>query len=598
MTLVLQIENYRALDNGSPVRFDVPAQGAKIGRSAGMDWSLPDPTRHISSHHFDIIVQDGVYFLHDVSTNGTYLYKSRERINGYHKLHDGEQVQVGTYVIRVTLQERTQMMSLDQTVFMPQPELSVPPAAPPPMPPAAPPQAPPPTAHAPVAEQPIIPAEPSRPATPVRPEPARQPEPPASPAEAVPPIPSTPASLPPIEDPFAPPAAPDPAPAVPEVPAALDETAAAALPDLQPPIDSQSDEPFIPDDPFSAEPIPEDFDLLDAIEDVPEDTETAPKHNKIFEEVSEQGVQRPPLRDRNDLDTPAGVQAPPSVQIPDFDFSDEDLSTPSIPPAQIADEEVTGQLSLPPREFLGLDASPEPVPGPEPDPVERQTNTPVEPAAGTSGAEEAPLAVTPAPAAGGTPARDPILQAFCRGAGLPKALVETEDPEALAEMLGRSLKITAAEVQSMLEARAATKQSTRIGTRTLPGGSDNNPLKFLPDTTEAMDVMFLRPRAGYKDGPEALDEALGDLRKHQMALFAAIQPALIQMLDGLSPAEIEAQVSGGLMSSGSGKAWERFKKLYAERTNGFDNGLIDVFLKHYAASYSAAIKGEEDDGLS
>jgi len=67
------------------------------------------------------------------------------------------------------------------------------------------------------------------------------------------------------------------------------------------------------------------------------------------------------------------------------------------------------------------------------------------------------------------------------------------------------------------------------------GATENNPLKFLPDAAQALEVMFMRPRDGFMSGSKGVETALSDVRLHQMAVFAAIQPALLGLLQDLAP---------------------------------------------------------------
>ena len=79
MALVLTIENERSLPNGAPVSVRLTGKrGIDIGRSATIDWSLPDPTRFISSRHCEVRYRDDGYWLNDLSTNGTFLNDSAQ----------------------------------------------------------------------------------------------------------------------------------------------------------------------------------------------------------------------------------------------------------------------------------------------------------------------------------------------------------------------------------------------------------------------------------------------------------------------------------------------------------------------------------------
>ena len=47
-----------------------------------LDWTLPDPTRFISGKHCEVRYRDGGYWLHDVSTNGTFPQRQRRPAEG------------------------------------------------------------------------------------------------------------------------------------------------------------------------------------------------------------------------------------------------------------------------------------------------------------------------------------------------------------------------------------------------------------------------------------------------------------------------------------------------------------------------------------
>ena len=49
-----------------------------IGRGPGNDWVLPDPDRHLSKTHCVLSVENGRYFLTDLSTNGVHVNGARQ----------------------------------------------------------------------------------------------------------------------------------------------------------------------------------------------------------------------------------------------------------------------------------------------------------------------------------------------------------------------------------------------------------------------------------------------------------------------------------------------------------------------------------------
>lgn len=449
MPLVLQIENCDRLPDGGPVRMVVGPQGAQVGRAAGMHWVLPDPARHISSHHFDISFAEGAWWLTDRSTNGTFLRGSRYRLEGAHRLAHLDRFQVGHYTIVALIEEAAPQALAAQGWSTPAPAL-----------------------HAPALHAPASPA------------------------------PASPAADPWTEAWGAPAAAP----------------AAAALPMAPYP------QPFAP--------------------------AVAPMARR--EDFGDEFITAP-------------VYQPSPAALPD------------LPPAPFPSAILRGA-----EPEVAQPASPFPL---SPPPLSPPPLSPL-PAAGPHDAPDAPVAA------------DAVLAAFCAGAGLTPAALAGVDAVALAHALGRSLRATSAEVMTQLQLRAAAKQFTKGGERTMRQAEHNNPLKFLPDVEQALEAMYLRPRAGFLQGPEALAEALLDLRRHQVALFAALQPALGALLEDLAPEEVEKAGGGGGLLGGSrkAKAWETFVERWDAKAAPHENGMLDEFLRHFAAAYQESVAAQGGGG--
>lgn len=363
MTLTLRIENFDVLEHGGPLSITLNQSGCDVGRGKGMGWVLPDPGRHISSHHFSVAYRDGSYWLTDVSTNGTFLQGSPYRLQGPHRLTPGDRLTVGHYVILVEgfAQQPHRLAEADPWDF----------------------------GLAPTPVNPILPPRPSQWLDDV----AR---------DFVPsvPMPHPTASLPPQPFPYAPPGAPTPA--------------------LQ------------------------------------------------------------------------GGQ----------DF----------------------------------------------------------------------------------------VRAFCEGAGLDPADFASVESDRMARELGRAMRNATTEIMLLLRDRSAVKQFTRGGERTMRSATGNNPMKFLPDAEQIIEAMFLRRRDGFMEGAESLGNALADIRRHQAAFFAALQPALAAVLSGLSPDEIEDGAGSGILGAASkGKLWETYLQRWDAKVEAGEHGMLDAFLDAFAKHYASAV---------
>lgn len=70
MKLILETINENSLNQKN---FQFDRIGGTIGRTSESDWQLDDETNQISSKHIIIEFKDNIYFVKDVSSNGTYL---------------------------------------------------------------------------------------------------------------------------------------------------------------------------------------------------------------------------------------------------------------------------------------------------------------------------------------------------------------------------------------------------------------------------------------------------------------------------------------------------------------------------------------------
>ncbi|WP_281857895.1 type VI secretion system-associated FHA domain protein TagH [Litoreibacter halocynthiae] len=429
MKLTLKIENHDFLEDGGPLEITAEGRGILVGRDGSMDWTLPDPARHISSQHFEITFQNGVFWLNDTSTNGTYLQGHSHRVESPYQLAHMDRLQVGHYIIVVVLEGAAAGWDAGGA-----------------------------QAAAPAASGG---------------DPWNLGGAPAEPVNVTPP----------------------------------EETGWRG-----------------------------DFGDNFIVNPTPPPTPTPP---------------------------PAAPTPPQPAAAPPVDAS------PFASAAPVA----SAPNAVPASEGFAAAAPPPMAARPSP----------------------APQAAPPNAPAGG-PSADAVLRAFCEGAGLPLQNLPAKDAVELARELGQSLRVTTEELKALLGARAATKQFVKSGSRTMMGQTDNNPLKFMPDAIQAMDVMYINPRQGYLNGTSTLVEAFGDIKRHQTAVYSAIQPALARLLEDLSPEAIEKR-SGGAASKlavvGGGKKtrnWDVFVERWDAKTHPYENGMLDVFLAYFAEAYDASIK--------
>jgi type VI secretion system FHA domain protein len=259
----------------------------------------------------------------------------------------------------------------------------------------------------------------------------------------------------------------------------------------------------------------------------------------------------------------------------------EGFGDPSIVPKQVQPAAKPAPAAVPtPARDAGpfQDATPAPKPAAPSTPAPAQNPTPA------AASAVAPVAPSSAPAE-----PDAFLRGFLKGAGI-KNPDDLEIPlEELGEMLGQCARTGTEEIRQMLEDRAAVKYLVSQEDRTMQVSTGNNPMKFMPDVQQAFETMFVNPRSGYLTGADGFENALTDIRLHQAALMAAVQPALSDMLDGLAPSEIEQDTAGARLGGSARKYWDEYAKRWNSRAAQGENGMLDAFLGALARRYAEAL---------
>ncbi|MDQ6434721.1 type VI secretion system-associated FHA domain protein TagH [Mesorhizobium sp. LHD-90] len=210
-------------------------------------------------------------------------------------------------------------------------------------------------------------------------------------------------------------------------------------------------------------------------------------------------------------------------------------------------------------------------------------------------AAPAPFAAQPFPPvapvqAGVQDAAARFLQGLAAGAGVPPETFAARDPGEVGNEIGEFLKTTVEHLAQLLRARAAAKAMTKSASRTMIGATDNNPLKFIPGTPEIIDVMFTRRRPGFLGAKGSLDAGFADLKRHELATYAAMQKALSRLLDDISPEAISAKVGSSAFSSKKSRSWDLFEERWEQKSAAHENGMLDVFLAYFAEAYDEASK--------
>lgn len=164
---------------------------------------------------------------------------------------------------------------------------------------------------------------------------------------------------------------------------------------------------------------------------------------------------------------------------------------------------------------------------------------------------------------------DTALAALIEGLGIGP-LSSATDPINFSRECGRALRLLAEGTMQALQTRSQTQEHMNLK-RTSRRTGGNNPLKFSESPELALERMFNAPEDGtYIRGIPALQEALEDLRIHDIAILAAIHATVEALIKGFNPQLLEkklreiAPAAAATPVLGDAKRWNLYQKYFRE----------------------------------
>ena len=199
---------------------------------------------------------------------------------------------------------------------------------------------------------------------------------------------------------------------------------------------------------------------------------------------------------------------------------------------------------------------------------------------------EAPVSVAPASAGSGGA---PYFRALT---GNETPVSAQEEPGTLSKM-GHVTRILLEGVRDILMTRATIKNEFRIQ-QTVISASRNNPLKFSVSGEQAVDA-FVRPtQTGYLDAVDAAQEAIDDIKAHEMATVAGMEAAVKGLLARLSPDALAGQIEtssgfGSVLKGKKARYWEVYEKIYGQIADEAEADFHEIFSTEFAKAYQAQL---------
>ncbi|GLQ28750.1 type VI secretion system-associated FHA domain protein TagH [Sulfitobacter pacificus] len=251
------------------------------------------------------------------------------------------------------------------------------------------------------------------------------------------------------------------------------------------------------------------------------------------------------------------------------------------------------------------EAEPAPKPAPEPEPV--TTQKPIAPKAPAKPAKQAAPDPTKPPtadkdettAAPATTERTEKQAIAAGDQGAARAFFDALDVEGLEipdedlhtsmGRMGRVMRTMITGLREILMTRTSIKSEFRIE-QTMISSGGNNPLKFSISADQAIEALIKPKSRGYLGSETATEQALNDIKAHEVAMVTGMEAALKGILAKLDPEVLGAQIESGgsfssLLKGKKARYWETYEKMYGQIADQAENDFHELFSREFARAY-------------
>lgn len=182
------------------------------------------------------------------------------------------------------------------------------------------------------------------------------------------------------------------------------------------------------------------------------------------------------------------------------------------------------------------------------------------------------------------------IEAFCRGLGIDPASLPSEMQAATLSLAGQMLREAVLGLMEALKNRGEFKGKFDP-TQTTVQPTENNPLKISVGVDDAVRKLMDAHNSRYMGPVEALREAFGDLRTHQLALNSAMHAGLNGLMQRLQPNELQDRFDRGLKRGGllgasnKAKYWEMYAEFFPALNQRNSDGMPVSFGEDFVQAY-------------
>lgn len=182
-----------------------------------------------------------------------------------------------------------------------------------------------------------------------------------------------------------------------------------------------------------------------------------------------------------------------------------------------------------------------------------------------------------------------------KGAGVSAddlpAMNDAESLEHIGELLAQMVDAMMVLLQSRAELKNVIRSDRTTLTRT-----GNNPLKFSVHPSDALTRLLSDSNDGYMPSGEAIQEAIDDLKQHQLAMLDGMKASVKSLLLQFNPDRLSKKLekTGGISANipitREAKLWALFCDQYDAISDEAVNDFGDLFGKEFRKAYESRLQ--------
>ena len=180
-------------------------------------------------------------------------------------------------------------------------------------------------------------------------------------------------------------------------------------------------------------------------------------------------------------------------------------------------------------------------------------------------------------------------RAFLDALDVEELQISDEDLHTTMARMGRVMRTMITGLREILMTRTSIKSEFRIE-QTMISAGGNNPLKFSISPEQAIESLVKPKARGYLGSETATEQALNDIKAHEVAMVTGMEAALKGILARLDPEVLGERIEtgggiAGLLKGKKARYWEVYEKMYGQISDQAENDFHELFSREFARAY-------------